>query len=105
MGVSEMTAKFHTKHGDDEEKKKVFMELVDGARTTPRQGKFPAQNQASHCWNRYNEWVLCLKTTDGNKDKCSMMRQYAMSICPDDWTGKWDEEREEGSFPGIKYDG
>ena len=25
-----------------------------------------------------------------------------LSICPDDWWGKWDEEREEGTFSGVK---
>ena len=30
------------------------------------------------------------------------MRQLALSICPDDWWNKWDEEREEGIFSGVK---
>jgi hypothetical protein len=51
-GVSEMTEKFHTKHDTAEEKKNIFLELVAGTRTTPRQAIFHAQNQASHCWNR-----------------------------------------------------
>jgi hypothetical protein len=50
--VSEMTEKFQTKHDTAEEKKAIFLELVAGARTTPRQAIFHAQNQASHCWNR-----------------------------------------------------
>ncbi|KAH8081047.1 hypothetical protein JL720_8943 [Aureococcus anophagefferens] len=51
----------------------------------------------------YNEWVLCLKKTDGDEDACKPMRQFALSICPDDWYNKWDEEREEGTFSGIKF--
>ena len=31
------------------------------------------------------------------------MRQYALSLCPDNWIEKWDEEREEGTFPGMAY--
>ena len=31
------------------------------------------------------------------------MRQYALSRCPDTWIEKWDEEREEGTFPGMVY--
>lgn len=46
---------------------------------------------------------MCLKTTNGDKDKCVMMRQHAESICLDDWVEKWDTEREEGTFAGIKY--
>ena len=30
------------------------------------------------------------------------MRQYALSLCPDNWIEKWDEEREEGTFSGVK---
>jgi hypothetical protein len=29
--------------------------------------------------------------------------RYAHSLCPDEWMEKWDSEREEGNFPGIKY--
>ena len=46
---------------------------------------------------RYNEWILCLKKTDNDEDGCKFMRQYALSLCPDNWIEKWDEEREE--FP------
>ena len=41
--------------------------------------------------------------TDGDEDACKPMRQFALSICPDDWYNKWDEEREEGTFSGIKF--
>mmetsp|Transcript_25574 Transcript_25574/g.37632 ORF Transcript_25574/g.37632 Transcript_25574/m.37632 type:complete len:106 (+) Transcript_25574:75-392(+) len=102
--VDNMTAAFKTKHEENDEKKGAFLELVEGVRTTPRQQKFPAQNQAPHCWNRYNEWVLCLKTTKGDEKRCSMVRQYAVSICPDEWVEKWDTERDEKLFPGIKAD-
>lgn len=79
------------------------MSLSDNIKTTPPDKRFPTQNQANHCWNRYNEWVLCLKKTDGDEDACKPMRQFALSICPDDWYNKWDEEREEGTFSGIKF--
>ena len=77
------------------------MDIVKNVRTTPRDPRFPTQNQANHCWNRYNEWVLCLKNT-GDEDGCKNMRQLAVSICPSIWTEKWDEEREEGTFAGLK---
>jgi len=35
--------------------------------------------------NRYNEWVMCLKKTDGDVPACNPMRQLALSICPDAW--------------------
>ena len=76
--------------------------LIPHIKTTPYDKRFPSTNQASHCWNRYNEYVMCLKKTESDEDACKPMRQLALSICPDDWWGKWDEEREEGTFSGVK---
>ena len=53
--------------------------------------------------NRYNEWIMCLKGTDGDDAACKGVRQMAHSICPDEWIQQWDEQREEGSFAGIKF--
>ncbi len=77
--------------------------LADSIKTTPFDHKFSgAQNQAFHCFNRFNEYVLCLKTTESDADKCKPLRQLAHSICPDDWINKWDEEIPKGTFAGIK---
>jgi cytochrome c oxidase subunit 6b len=79
------------------------MEIIKNVRTTPRDPRFSSsQNQAAHCWNRYNEWLLCLKNTKGDEEGCKNMRQFAVSICPTIWTEKWDEERDEGKFAGIQ---
>jgi cytochrome c oxidase subunit 6b len=77
------------------------MDIVKNVRTTARDQRFTTQNQAPNCWNKYNEWLLCLKNT-GDDEGCKNMRQKADSICPYIWTEKWDEEREEGTFPGLK---
>jgi cytochrome c oxidase subunit 6b len=83
------------------EDQKQTMEVIKNVRTTPRDSRFHTQNQANHCWNRYNEWLLCLKNT-GDEEGCKNMKQMALSICPSIWTDKWEEEREEGNFPGLK---
>mmetsp|Transcript_1555 Transcript_1555/g.1870 ORF Transcript_1555/g.1870 Transcript_1555/m.1870 type:complete len:80 (-) Transcript_1555:153-392(-) len=70
--------------------------------TTPRDPRFPNTNQAQHCWTRYNEWVLCLKRGDEDTSKCFPARKLALSICPMEWVEKWDEERDEGTFAGLK---
>lgn len=81
------------------EKQELLNEVKD-SRTTPRDARFPTQNQANHCWNRYNEWLLCMKSTK-DKEGCQGMRNMALQICPSIWSDKWDEERGEGIFPGI----
>jgi cytochrome c oxidase subunit 6b len=75
------------------------LKVVNNVKTTPRDDRFPATNQALHCWNRYNEWLLCAK--EGSEDTCKPLRQYAESICPEVWTTQWDEERDTGVFNGI----
>mmetsp|Transcript_8164 Transcript_8164/g.11218 ORF Transcript_8164/g.11218 Transcript_8164/m.11218 type:complete len:107 (-) Transcript_8164:464-784(-) len=80
------------------------LEVVKSVRTTPRDARFPSQNQSFHCWNRYNEWLICLKQTKGDEESCQQMRQLALNICPAIWSEKWDEEREEGTFAGVKTD-
>jgi cytochrome c oxidase subunit 6b len=83
------------------DEQKAAMDVIKNVRTTARDSRFPTQNQANNCWNKYNEWLLCLKNT-GDEDGCKNMRQKALSICPSIWSEKWDEEREEGTFPGLK---
>lgn len=80
--------------------KQELLNEVKETRTTPRDARFPTQNQTNHCWNRYNEWLLCMKSTQ-DKEGCQGMRNMALQICPSIWTDKWDEEREEGVFAGI----
>merc|ERR1711971_1417475 len=80
--------------------KQELLNEVEAHRTTPRDIRFPTHNQANHCWNRYNEWLLCAKSTK-DKEGCQGMRNMALQICPSIWREKWDEERGEGIFAGI----
>eukprot|EP00552_Chaetoceros_brevis_P001592 CAMPEP_0197736812 /NCGR_PEP_ID=MMETSP1435-20131217/4275_1 /TAXON_ID=426625 /ORGANISM="Chaetoceros brevis, Strain CCMP164" /LENGTH=78 /DNA_ID=CAMNT_0043325071 /DNA_START=48 /DNA_END=284 /DNA_ORIENTATION=+ len=77
------------------------MEVIANVKTTVRDSRFPTSNQANNCWNRYNEWLLCVKNT-GDEEGCKNMRQLAVSICPTFWSEKWDEEREEKTFAGLQ---
>ena len=88
--------------GDLSAEQQELLNEVKATRTTPRDNRFAgAQNQANHCWNRYNEWLVCLKSTK-DEEGCKNMRNLAVKICPSIWTEKWDEERDEGTYPGIK---
>ena len=77
----------------------IRLNQIKAVRTTPRDERFPSSNQALHCWNRYNEWLVCLK--QGDEDSCKPMRQLADSICPGIWMEEWDEQRDTGAFSGI----
>lgn len=79
----------------------ALLKVVEHTRTTPRDARFPSSNQAGHCWNRYNEWINCIKQTS-DEEGCKGLRAYADNVCPTIWTDKWDEERDEGTYPGLK---
>jgi len=95
---------FSDKIPELDEKQEDLLHQVKNVRTTPRDQRFPSQNQALHCWNRYNEWLVCLKQNaeDDAAEKCQVYRQYSTSICPFAWVENWDEAREEGTFMGIQ---
>ncbi|CAM9799362.1 unnamed protein product [Phaeothamnion confervicola] len=56
-------------------------------KTTPPDSRFPTTNQAAHCWNLYNQWVLALKKADGDESNPDSLktRQAAASLCPIEW--------------------
>lgn len=92
---------FTSTTGDLTAEQQELLNEVKGTKTTPRDARFPTQNQANHCWNRYNEWLVCLKQA-GDEGDCKPLRFQALKICPSIWSDKWDEERDEGTFAGIK---
>merc|ERR1712127_934405 len=102
MGVNLNKTIFKEDPTDLSNEQKAAIDVVKNVRTTPRDNRFTSQNQANNCWNKYNEWLLCVKNTGGDEEGCKNMRQKAVSICPSLWTEKWDEEREENTFPGLK---
>jgi cytochrome c oxidase subunit 6b len=75
---------------------------VDDIKTTPVDIRFPSTNQARACYTRYNEFYKCKQQKGEDSDDCTMFRRAAMSLCPNDWIEKWEEARENGTWPG-KY--
>jgi len=67
-------------------------------KTTPFDPRFPQQNQAKHCYTRYNEYHKC--AAEKGEEECASMAKLYRSICPGDWVEKWNEERENGTWPG-----
>eukprot|EP00533_Pseudo-nitzschia_delicatissima_P001817 CAMPEP_0116097844 /NCGR_PEP_ID=MMETSP0327-20121206/10917_1 /TAXON_ID=44447 /ORGANISM="Pseudo-nitzschia delicatissima, Strain B596" /LENGTH=110 /DNA_ID=CAMNT_0003589613 /DNA_START=85 /DNA_END=417 /DNA_ORIENTATION=+ len=101
MVAAKINKIFSDKIPELDEKQEDLLHQVKNVRTTPRDARFPSQNQALHCWNRYNEWLVCMKQTGDDTDKCQVYRQYSTSICPFAWVENWDEAREEGTFMGV----
>ncbi|KAL3761466.1 hypothetical protein ACHAW5_001396 [Stephanodiscus triporus] len=49
--------------GELSAEKQELLNEVKAVRTTPAMLASLPKNQANHCWNRYNEWLVCLKST------------------------------------------
>merc|ERR1711908_157137 len=62
--------------------------------TTPADVRFPNVNQARHCYMRYNEFFRCQAKHGEGADECAKMQKFYMSICPAEWTERWNERRE-----------
>ena len=84
----------------------VYINQARNGGTTARDFRFTSTNQANHCWNRYNEWLVCANANGGlddedNNTTCIPLRQMAVSVCPGFWVENWDEQRELGTFSGV----
>ena len=83
--------------GDEEEEDKPPEVKVE---STPFDVRFPGTNQARHCYTRYNEFHKCQKTVGEEDERCNVFQKAYRSICPGEWVERWNEQRENGTWPG-----
>ncbi|KAL6633999.1 hypothetical protein ACP70R_026670 [Stipagrostis hirtigluma subsp. patula] len=99
-------------------------------KTAPADFRFPTTNQTRHCFTRYIEYHRCLNAKGDSTGDCAKFAQYYRSLCPGEWAvcevmdvlahansgmgirareftsqgaydvDKWNEQRENGTFPG-----
>eukprot|EP00283_Hemiselmis_rufescens_P005961 CAMPEP_0173429520 /NCGR_PEP_ID=MMETSP1357-20121228/8205_1 /TAXON_ID=77926 /ORGANISM="Hemiselmis rufescens, Strain PCC563" /LENGTH=97 /DNA_ID=CAMNT_0014393713 /DNA_START=49 /DNA_END=342 /DNA_ORIENTATION=+ len=74
--------------------------LKKALKTTPNDVKAPECNQAKHCYWKYNEFFRCEKAKGEGAVQCAALKQAFSSLCPTEWVERWDEQRENGVFPG-----
>lgn len=80
---------------EDEELKNKITQLF--ARMVPYDPRFPNQNQTRNCHVNYIDYFRCLKKKD--EDYCAWYKNAYTQLCPPEWIEKWDEQRENGTFP------
>uniref|UniRef100_A0A8B9Q400 Cytochrome c oxidase subunit 6B1 n=1 Tax=Apteryx owenii TaxID=8824 RepID=A0A8B9Q400_APTOW len=72
--------------------------------TAPFDSRFPNANQTRNCFQNYLDCHCCMKTLTAKRrdvTPCLWYFRVFKSICPTFWVGRrWDEQREEGTFPG-----
>ncbi|KAL5722124.1 hypothetical protein ACHQM5_005682 [Ranunculus cassubicifolius] len=79
---------------DAEEKPEIKLE------TAPADFRFPTTNQSRHCFTRYVEYHRCVAAKGEDAPECDKFAKYYRSLCPGEWVDKWNEQRENGTFPG-----
>ncbi|UYV66501.1 dnj-20 [Cordylochernes scorpioides] len=80
--------------------------ILDGKRikTTPRDVRFPNQNQTIACWQNYVDFHRCLWIKGLDYQPCARFRTNYQTLCPVSWYENWDEQRENGTFMGPRFD-
>ncbi|KAK9070274.1 hypothetical protein SSX86_010674 [Deinandra increscens subsp. villosa] len=68
--------------------------------TAPADYRFPTTNQSRHCFTRYVEYHRCVDAKGEGAPECNKFAKYYRSLCPGEWVDKWNEQRENGIFPG-----
>ncbi|XP_068643212.1 cytochrome c oxidase subunit 6b-1-like [Aristolochia californica] len=68
--------------------------------TAPADFRFPTTNQTRHCFTRYVEYHRCIAAKGDGGPECDKFAKYYRSLCPGEWVDRWNEQRENGTFPG-----
>ncbi|CAL5061567.1 unnamed protein product [Urochloa decumbens] len=68
--------------------------------TAPADFRFPTTNQTRHCFTRYIEYHRCVAAKGEGAPECETFAKYYRSLCPSEWIERWNEQRENGTFPG-----
>ncbi|CAL1388985.1 unnamed protein product [Linum trigynum] len=68
--------------------------------TAPADFRFPTTNQTRHCFTRYIEYHRCVAAKGEDAQDCQKFAKYYRSLCPSEWVDRWNEQRENGTFPG-----
>ena len=82
--------------GEEEAEEKPEIKIE----TAPADFRFPTTNQTRHCFTRYVEYHRCVAAKGEGAPECDKFAKYYRSLCPGEWVERWNEQRENGTFPG-----
>jgi cytochrome c oxidase subunit 6b len=73
---------------------------IEDIKTAPADFRFPTTNQTRHCFTRYIEYHKCVAAKGEGASECEKFARHYRSLCPGEWIDSWNEQRENGTFPG-----
>ncbi|KAI4719673.1 hypothetical protein E4T48_04133 [Aureobasidium sp. EXF-10727] len=90
---------------DDEDRVTMPFKFVTGTHEPARcfDARFPNQNQTKHCWQNYVDYHKCILAKGEDFKPCRQFFLAYRSLCPSGWAARWDDQRENGTFP-MKLD-
>ncbi|KAK7454548.1 Cytochrome c oxidase subunit 6B [Stygiomarasmius scandens] len=68
-------------------------------RTVGFDARFPNQNQTRNCFQNYTDYFKCIAAKGEDYAPCVQFKRAYHSLCPNEWISKWDDQRENGTFP------
>lgn len=83
--------------GETEQWREIYKKMA--ANFVPYDPRFPNQNQTRNCQQNYIDYHRCLNKKNGDEVYCAWYKNAYKQLCPPEWYEKWDEQREEGTFP------
>lgn len=73
---------------------------MDGKKTAPFDARFPNQNQTKSCWQNFIDHQKCVKAKGEEYAPCQYFERNFKALCPHNWVEKWNDQLENGTFPG-----
>merc|ERR1711939_1001730 len=61
--------------------------------------RFPNTNQTKHYWQNYVDYHKCILAKGEDFKPCRQFYLAYRSLCPSAWCERWDDQRENGTFP------
>lgn len=68
--------------------------------TAPFDPRFPNTNQTNYCYQSYLDFHRCEKIQGTESQMCDYFKRCYQAMCPNAWIERWDNQREQGTFPG-----
>ncbi|PIL29892.1 transporter [Ganoderma sinense ZZ0214-1] len=65
--------------------------------TQPSLSSFPQPKPDASL--NYTDYFKCIAARGEDYAPCKQFKRAYNSLCPNEWIGKWDEQRESGTFP------
>ncbi|KAG8493592.1 hypothetical protein CXB51_010972 [Gossypium anomalum] len=95
VAAEESNERTEESSGDAEETPEIKLE------TAPADFRFPTTNQTRHCFTRYIEYHRCVAAKGEDASECDKFAKYYRALCPGEWIDRWNEQRENGTFPDV----